>query len=70
MCHKLKFENYKSYLDSNKFENKINHLQKSRTDMHSLKNNWLTFKKNGKYLKSEKQNLFTVEINEIALSWL
>ena len=45
MCHKLKFENYKSYLDSNKFENKINHLQKSRTDIHSLKKQLINIKK-------------------------
>ena len=35
----LKFEDYKSCLEANQLENKINHLEKNKIDVDSLKNN-------------------------------
>ena len=35
--HKTKFENYKSCLEASQLENKINHLEKNKIDIDSLK---------------------------------
>ena len=39
MCHekKIKFESYKNYLKATKLKNKINHLEKNKTDIDSIK---------------------------------
>ena len=34
---KLKFENYKNYLQANKLENKINYLESNKTDIYTIK---------------------------------
>ena len=73
---KLKFENYKIYLEALQLENKINHLEKKkRIYMDSFKKDYKEFiKKNRLILKiqqrfrSERHNIFTEEINKIALS--
>ena len=72
---KLKFENYKNCLKATQLENKINHLQKSKTDVDCIKENHKEFMKNNKSIlksqqrfQSESHNVFTEEINKIALS--
>ena len=72
---KVKFENYKSCLEATQLDNKINYLEKSKTYIDSLKKDHKEFIKNNqlilktrKRFKSEKHNVFTVEINKIALS--
>ena len=55
VCHKkkLKFENYKNCLEATKLENKINHLEKNKIDIHSLKKDNKNFiKKNNLMLKT------------------
>ena len=37
MKRKLKFENYKNCLEATEIENKINYLEKTKVNMHSLK---------------------------------
>ena len=37
MKRKLKFESYKNYLKATKLKNKINHLEKNKTDIDSIK---------------------------------
>ena len=34
---KLKFENYKNYLQANELENKINYLESNKTDIYTIK---------------------------------
>ena len=34
---KLKFQNYKNCLEANQIKNKINHLEKNKTDIDSIK---------------------------------
>ena len=60
------------YLAQN--ENKINHLQKNKTDVDSLKEDQNKFIKNKKLIlktqqrfRSENHSVFTEEINKIAL---
>ena len=73
---KLKFEDYKSYLEAGQIENKINRLEKNKIDVDSLKEDLKEFiKKNNKLIlktqqrfRSEEHNVFTEEINNIALS--
>ena len=72
---KLKFENYKDCLEAVQIENKKSHLEKHKIDVDSLKeyqkefikNNKLTLKRQRRF-RSEKHNVFTEEINKIALS--
>ena len=68
---KLKFENYKNCLEATQLENKINYLEKNKIHIDSIKE----FIKNNKSIlkiqqsfKSERRNVFTEEINKIALS--
>ena len=52
MCvikRKLKFENYKNYLEATEIENEINHLQKSETDIDSIKKVRKEFIETNKY---------------------
>ena len=37
MKRKLKFQNYKNCLEANQIKNKINHLEKNKTDIDSIK---------------------------------
>ena len=50
---KLKFENYKNYLEATQLDNEIKYLEKIKTQQK---------------FKSERHNVFTEEINKIALS--
>ena len=68
----LKLENYKSCLEATQLENKKNHLEKNKIDTDSIKENHKEFIKNNKSIlkwrfKSERHNVFTEEINKIAL---
>ena len=44
----LKFYNYKNCLESTQLENKINYLEKNKTDIDSIKENHQEFLKNNK----------------------
>ena len=77
MCHKrkVKFKDYKNCLEAAQTENKINHLEKHKIDVDSLKEGQKEFIKNKKLtlktqpiFKNEKHNIFTEEINKISLS--
>ena len=72
---KLKSEDYKNCLEANQLENKINHQEKNKIDIDSLKEDYKKFIKNHKLIlktqqrfKSERHNIFTEEINKTALS--
>ena len=68
---KLKFENYKNCLESTQLENKINCLEKEKIDIDNNKKfikNYKSILKIQQRFKSEKHNVFTKEINKIALS--
>ena len=72
---KLKFEDYKNCLKATKLENRINQLEKNKVDAESLRENHKEFSKDNKLIlksqqrfRSKKQNVFTGEVNEIALS--
>ena len=72
---KLKFENYKSCLEVTQLDNKINHLEKNKINIDSLKSNPKKFITNNKSIlkpqqrfKSERHNVFTEEINKTELS--
>ena len=72
---KLEFEDYKNCLEATQLENKINHLEKNKIDIGSLKENHKTFIKNNKLkLKTQRRftnkmhNVFTAEGNKNALS--
>ena len=74
MKKNLKFENYKNCLEAAQLENKINYIEKNKTNIDSIKENNKEFIKNNKSilkirqgLKSERRNVFTEESNEIAL---
>ena len=71
MKTKLKFEDYKNFLEASQIGNEINRLEKSDIDVGSpeelIKNNKLILKAQQKF-KSERVNVFFEEINNIALS--
>ena len=61
---KVKFEDYKNFLETTRLKSKINHLEKSKENhIEFLKNNKLILKAH-----KEKHNVFTQEINKIALN--
>ena len=71
----LKFKDCKNALKTGQIEIKINHLEKNKIDVDSLKEDQKEFIKNRKLIlktqqrfRSEKHIVFTEEINEIALS--
>ena len=71
---KLKYENYKNYLEATKLENKIKNLDKKKINIDNLKKNHKEFIRNNKSIlktqqrfKSEGHNVFTEEINKISL---
>ena len=77
MCHKKKTQNCKleDCLEATQLENKINYIEKYEIDIDSIKENHKEFIKNNKSIlkiqqrfKSESNNVFTEEINKIALS--
>ena len=66
---KLKFENYKNCLEATQLENKINYLEKSNLDIDCIKEfikDNKSILKIQKSFKSERDNVFTEEINKIA----
>ena len=70
---KLKIDNYKNCVEATQLENKISYLEKNKINI-VLKNH-KQFIRNNKAmlktlqrLKSERHNIFTEEINKIALS--
>ena len=72
--NKLQFESYKNCLEATQLENKINYKEK-KINIDSLKKNHKQFIKNNKSIlktqqifKGERHNVFTEEINKIALS--
>ena len=72
---KLTFENYINCLDATQLEREINYLEKNKINIDSLKKNHKPFIRNNKSIlnkqqrfKSERHNIFTEEINKIALS--
>ena len=70
----LKFQDCINRLEAAQMENKINHIEKNKTEEDSLKEYKKQFIKNDKLLKtqqifkSERQNVSTEEIDEIVLS--
>ena len=71
---KLKFEDYKNCLEATQLENNISYLEKNETDIDSFKNDHKEFIKINRLIlktqqifKSERDNVFTEEINKIAL---
>ena len=71
----IKFENYKNYLKTTELGNKIKYQQKNKINTYSFKNNYEEVIKNNKSklktkqrFKSERNNVFTEEINKDALS--
>ena len=72
---KLKFENYKNCLEATQLDDKIYYLWKNEFNVISLKKDRKEFIKNRKLLlktqqrfTNERHNVFTKEINKIALS--
>ena len=70
---KPKFKVYQNCLNAAQFENKINYLEKSKTEVDSLKEDQKGLIKNNNLLlktqqrfRIEKHNVFTEEINKIA----
>ena len=71
----LKFEDYKNLLEANQLENEINHLENDKLDVDGLKENLKEFIRNNtsilksrQIFRSKKHNVFTEEVNKIALS--
>ena len=71
---KLKFQNSSSCLKATQLENKINHLEKNKIITDVLKSHKQFIRNNNSILKtqqrfkSERHNVFTEEINKIALN--
>ena len=67
---KLKFQNYKNCLEATQLENKINYLEKNKIDIDNIKE-FIKINKSiikiQRRFKSERHNVFTEEINKIAL---
>ena len=74
MFHKktLKFEKYKNCLEATQLENKISYLEENKININNLQKNYEEFIRNNKSIlktpQSERHNVFTEEINKIALS--
>ena len=75
---KVKFDNCKNYLEATQLDNKINHLEKNKISIDSflllqkkheefIKSNKLILKTQQRF-KSERHNVYTEEIDKIALS--
>ena len=72
---KPKFKDYKNCFKAAQLENEINQIEKNKVNTESLRENRKEFIKNNKLIlkihqrfKSETHNVFTEEINKIALS--
>ena len=72
---KTKFEDCKNCFEATQLENKMKYLEKNKIDKESLEKDHKGFLKNTKLIlrtqqrfKTERYNVFTEEINKIALS--
>ena len=68
---KRKFGDYKNRLEAAQIENKLNHLEKNKIHVdcpQEFENNNKVILKTQERFKSERHNVFTEEINKIALS--
>ena len=72
---KPKFENYKNCLEATQLVKKINYLEKNEINIYSIKKEFKEFIKNNKLIlnaqqrfKNDRHNVFTEDVNEIALS--
>ena len=71
---KVQFQNYKECLKTSQIIDKVNYLEKKRTNVDGLKEDKKEFKKNKSLLKlqqrsnSERHNVFTEWVTKIALS--
>ena len=72
---KPKFEDCKNCFEATQLENKMKYLEKNKIDKESLEKDHKGFLKNTKLIlrtqqrfKTERYNVFTEEINKIALS--
>ena len=72
---KPKFEDCKNCFEATQLENKMKYLEKNKIDKESLEKDHKGFLKNNKLIlktqqrfKTERYNVFTEEINKIALS--
>ena len=72
---KIKLPYYKNCLEAAQIETKTNHLENNKTDVDSFKEDQIEFIKNNKVVlktqqrfKIERHNIFTEEVNKIALS--
>ena len=70
---KGRFENYTNCVKTTQLENKIDYIEKCKTDVDSVKENHKEIIKNNKStlktqqkFKSERHNVFTEEINKVA----
>ena len=77
MKRKIKFENYNNCLEASKLENKINHLEKNKINITSLKNIgslkefiWIIrlILQTQQRFKSRRHNVFTEELNKTVLN--
>ena len=65
---KLKFEDYKNYLEAAQIKNKINHLEKHKINVDSLKKDHKEFTKKNKLIlktqqfRGKKHNVFAEEV--------
>ena len=71
----IKFQDYKNCLEAAQIENKLNHSEKNKIDVDSIKEDEKELPKNNKLILktqqrfiSEKRNIFTEESNKIAIS--
>ena len=53
---KLKFEKHENFLEAAPLKNKINHLEKNKTDVHSLKKYHKEFRKNNKLMLKDSKD--------------
>ena len=72
---KFKFENYKNCFETTQLDYKTNYLEKNKIDIDILKKDHKEFIKSNKLIlktqqrfKSERNNVFNGEINNIAFS--
>ena len=71
----VKIKDYRHFLEATQLENKINHLEKNNLNVDNIRENHNEFIKNNKLILklqqrfwSKKHNVFTEEVNKIALS--
>ena len=58
---KLKYENYKNYFEATQLDNKINHVEKNKIDIDSLKKDHKVFIKNNKLILKIQKRYGTIK---------